>query len=380
MRADSPSRQGWCAWAILFAGLYVLYAVPSTLRAGVAGDFADTGIMLDIKDKRTGLAQTTTAGEPQPGTKLTRAERNRQRLLIDPDKLRLAISRMLDEQKFKLIKTRNDRELSQVSRVYLLDLNIGFLSFYRSASGVYCAKAVVTGSIINGLTGEKIKEGFHSSEDRVFAKTCFVSKFERKRGEWEDILIQAASKRLVDNVVEYMPIKPIIATGSATSARKSALGMWYTEPIPLPDSVQRIISVAVPDPDVYEGSLKNASPVLGDALRSALVEAKLFDVPSRNDMQKILKEQGFQRSSCSDDACLVEMGRAMATEKIIGSTLGKLGETYALSLRLIDLESTKIISTATGEVQDVNDLPQAMQNLGRRLVSKYLSGLQKPGP
>lgn len=63
-------------------------------------------------------------------------------------------------------------------------------------------------------------------------------------------------------------------------------------------------------------------------------------------MQDILKEQGFQQSGCVSDACIVEVGQLLGVRYMVAGSIGKLGRTYTMSIRLIDVQTGEIFLTA----------------------------------
>ncbi|MFC1681254.1 hypothetical protein ACFL1S_05645, partial [Pseudomonadota bacterium] len=67
----------------------------------------------------------------------------------------------------------------------------------------------------------------------------------------------------------------------------------------------------------------------------------------RSSMETVLKEQGFQQMGCSTDECAVEMGQMLGAEEIIVGSIGLIGSTYSINVRQIDVESGKIIHTAS---------------------------------
>lgn len=111
--------------------------------------------------------------------------------------------------------------------------------------------------------------------------------------------------------------------------------------IVLPQRTWSTVNVAVADLNAYalsSGEVKT----LTEVLQSTLVSTDYFSVLSRSDMKDVLEAQAFQSSSaCDETACLVEMGHILSVQKIIGGTLGRVGSTYSLSLRFVDVETGK---------------------------------------
>ena len=106
-------------------------------------------------------------------------------------------------------------------------------------------------------------------------------------------------------------------------------------------------SVAVMDMEP-KGVPENEVSALSDRLRTELFRTGAFDVMERGKMQDVLKEQGFQQSgACNTDACAVEIGQMIGVQKIIGGSLGRVGKTYTVNLRMIDVKTGRIERSVT---------------------------------
>ncbi|MBU0711293.1 CsgG/HfaB family protein [bacterium] len=104
-------------------------------------------------------------------------------------------------------------------------------------------------------------------------------------------------------------------------------------------------TIAVMELDALGISI-DESKALIDRLRYELHSSGNFTVLERAMMGEILKEQGFQLSGCVSDACIVEAGRLLAVENIIGGSLSKVGSTYSISIRFVSVETGKILGSA----------------------------------
>ncbi|MFH0920719.1 MAG: CsgG/HfaB family protein [Fibrobacterota bacterium] len=108
-----------------------------------------------------------------------------------------------------------------------------------------------------------------------------------------------------------------------------------------------IRSIAVLD---MEGTGLDAGEVktLSEALRNNVIELNAYTVLERSKMDVILKEQGFQQSgACTNDACAVEMGQLLGVDAMIVGSIGKVGKTYSISVRMLDLGTSRILRSAS---------------------------------
>lgn len=88
------------------------------------------------------------------------------------------------------------------------------------------------------------------------------------------------------------------------------------------------------------------APLITDRLRSELVNTGSFAVLERDQMQEILKEQGFQQSgACNDEACAVQIGQILGVSHMVAGSIGQVGKVLTLSVRLIDVTTGRILHT-----------------------------------
>jgi len=109
---------------------------------------------------------------------------------------------------------------------------------------------------------------------------------------------------------------------------------------------------------------------LTDRLVIEIQQIGKLEVLEREKMDEILKEQGFQQSgSCDNTSCLVEVGRLLPVEKIIGGSVGRIGSIFSVQLRTIDIQ------TGTVERTSNNDFSGSIEQLLTEGVKEAALGL-----
>jgi len=112
---------------------------------------------------------------------------------------------------------------------------------------------------------------------------------------------------------------------------------------------------------------------LTERLRSRLVNTKVFHVLEREQMDDVLQEQGFQQSGCVSDECLVEIGRLVGVEQMVGGSIGKIGQTYTLDLRIIDVTSGRIIKTVSHDYRgDADGLLEVLETAAQEIAGEKI--------
>ncbi len=102
-------------------------------------------------------------------------------------------------------------------------------------------------------------------------------------------------------------------------------------------------NVAVLDLQMAGGVPESNRVTFSDRLRLELDHTGRFSVIERNTMEDILGEQSFQLSDCSTDECAVEVGRLLGVERMIAGSIGQVGQTYSIILRMIDVGSGRVL-------------------------------------
>lgn len=143
-------------------------------------------------------------------------------------------------------------------------------------------------------------------------------------------------------------------------------------------SKQNQIRIAVIDLKPI-GIHKNNAMIVSDLLRTELFKTRLFIVLERDQMNKILKEQDFQISGCTDTECGIEIGKLLNANKVLLGTVGKLGDKYIINARIVNVEKgiTEFAEKAT--VDSKTDLDKGCEIFARKIaVMIKSSGKFKP--
>ena len=84
---------------------------------------------------------------------------------------------------------------------------------------------------------------------------------------------------------------------------------------------------------------------LTDRFRSELVRTHTFVQIERSRIDQITNEQKLQVSGVVSDAKLVEIGELLGAEFLVLGSIGKLANTYTIDLRVVEVQSGKIIAS-----------------------------------
>ena len=90
---------------------------------------------------------------------------------------------------------------------------------------------------------------------------------------------------------------------------------------------------------------------LTNRTRTLLVRSGQYQVVERGKMNEILNEQGFQQSGCTTEECIVEVGQLLGVKYMLGGSIGRVGETFTIDMRMIDIQTGKIFKSASYDVE-----------------------------
>lgn len=99
------------------------------------------------------------------------------------------------------------------------------------------------------------------------------------------------------------------------------------------------------------GISKDEALTISDVLRSEIIKSDIFNIIERGKVDEVLKEQGFQQTGCTTSECYVAMGQLIGADKLITGSIGKLGERYIVSVRVLDVATGRILKDETAKFE-----------------------------
>ncbi|GEM_PF-2080066 len=130
-----------------------------------------------------------------------------------------------------------------------------------------------------------------------------------------------------------------------------------------------IMRVAVMDLNP-QGVDENTSRGVSDLIRGELIGRENLIIVERGQMNRILEEQGFQQSGCSDTECAVQIGKLLSAQYMILGSVTKFGTTFTISVRMVDVEKGTGIASESTDAHGESELPGTTRYLVNNLVEK----------
>jgi len=129
--------------------------------------------------------------------------------------------------------------------------------------------------------------------------------------------------------------------------------------------------IAVSDILTEDLSIKETKQLF-NALESGLLDLRQYEVTSRQDVDKILDEQKFQKSGCTDQQCAAEIGKLLNADLMLLSevTYDKKSGEIDLYLKLVDVETAKI-STSINKYENTSRFRDILAKVPDYLLELY---------
>ena len=118
------------------------------------------------------------------------------------------------------------------------------------------------------------------------------------------------------------------------------------------------------------GVSKADADVLLDYLSSHVVESGEYTVIDRSQRETVLKEIEFSQSDCTDEACQLRIGRLLSASRIVIGSVGKLEQIYLLNLKIIEVETGKLLKAVSGQYESMGKMIGDGKSLVRSLIGQ----------
>ena len=111
---------------------------------------------------------------------------------------------------------------------------------------------------------------------------------------------------------------------------------------------------------VLDFRIENLAPsdgkLIQDLLASALIQTRLYRVLDRSQQENILREIERSLSACNDEKCQIEIGRMLSADRILVGSLGRVGERYVISAKLLDVRSGEALASSSQIYRSLEEL------------------------
>lgn len=108
--------------------------------------------------------------------------------------------------------------------------------------------------------------------------------------------------------------------------------------------------------------------VIADMLRGELFNTGSFNVIEKQNMDKILAEQAFQQTGCTTQDCAIKLGKLLNVQSMVVGSFGKLLEKYIVSIRVVNVESGKVMYADKAKGETVDQIETELKDMAVRIA------------
>ena len=137
------------------------------------------------------------------------------------------------------------------------------------------------------------------------------------------------------------------------------------------------LKVAVLDATIGNGVEENASAIVADTINEQFVKSGKYIAIDRAYISKIQAEKKFQLSGEVNSDDVKELGALFGAQFICVANVSKLGSTYTVSARMIDVTTAQVVSQESAKQKgEVDVLFDVAEEVGTKLVGKQQTSPQ----
>ncbi|OGF47062.1 MAG: hypothetical protein A2231_05795 [Candidatus Firestonebacteria bacterium RIFOXYA2_FULL_40_8] len=104
-----------------------------------------------------------------------------------------------------------------------------------------------------------------------------------------------------------------------------------------------------------------------DFLQQDMMNSGRYILVERKKIEQVLKEQKFQLSGCTTTECAVEIGKILNVEKMIMGSVNHLGEKYFINIRMVEVETGKIVRADEVKCDSIDKLREVTKVLALKI-------------
>lgn len=115
---------------------------------------------------------------------------------------------------------------------------------------------------------------------------------------------------------------------------------------------------------------------ISELIRTEMINTGQYKVLERNQMSKILKEQEFQQTGCTDISCAVKAGQLLSAHKILIGSVMRLGKYIIINGRIVDVRDGNAKFAEQEKAISDENIPNAVKIFTLRLTKRIKGDIE----
>lgn len=108
--------------------------------------------------------------------------------------------------------------------------------------------------------------------------------------------------------------------------------------------------------------------VISSLLRGELVKTGRFKLVEKSQMYKVLAEQAFQQTGCTDSDCAVKLGKMLSVQLMVVGEFGKLMGQSFTNVRVVNVETAEVVYADKAKGATADEMESAIGGMARRIA------------
>ncbi|MBU1077986.1 MAG: CsgG/HfaB family protein [Spirochaetes bacterium] len=138
------------------------------------------------------------------------------------------------------------------------------------------------------------------------------------------------------------------------------------------------LRIAILDLNNGSGINKEFAADTTDLIRVEMINVNRFTILERAQITKVLDEQGFQISGCTETSCAVQIGKLLSANKILIGKISTFGKIYSINIRVVDVENGIAEYAHSVKANSKEEIPEKVKDLVSRLSEKITGSGDDP--
>jgi hypothetical protein len=112
--------------------------------------------------------------------------------------------------------------------------------------------------------------------------------------------------------------------------------------------------------DTSSGISKDEAKVISQRFETAIYKTNAYTLVEQQNAEQILEAQEYSLSDCTDQSCAVAIGKLLSADNIFIGTVSKLGSSYILTIKLVDIETGNVVKIEDIEANSLIELSNSI--------------------
>ena len=112
---------------------------------------------------------------------------------------------------------------------------------------------------------------------------------------------------------------------------------------------------------------------LSDIFENRLAQTGSFELVERKRIENLMKELNFGTSDFVDQSTAVKAGKILSAQWLVLGSVSKLGKEYSVNVKIVNTESGRIVTGASGEAKDIIQIKRIVEDIAKKLSKQLLT-------